>query len=296
MMRHNPLSFIVGLILLPALAVAHQDDIQRLKTLHVQKAQLNSTKGSVVTQRTSVRNAAAPMVQLAQADVPAGSGQELQHNYLKSIAENAIRSSAENALRKPMPMQTADSNPGSETPLPTPISSQEKKRVDKIRSIVSEAVSDAPPGQSDESMSEPVGQTPQTSSPQQRRQQLRKVIVDAPPAKDEASKGYLSKLKDEVSTTVVIDEESARRTAVPATATSSEAGGKTAAESLVLEGDGTYLYTVRAGDSLWMIAQHFYRDGHRYVELFQANRALLDNADLLTVGQVLRVPNAEVKD
>ncbi len=296
MMRYNPLSFIVGLILLPALAIAHQDDIQLLKTLHVQKAQLNSTKGSVVTQRTSVRNAAAPMVQLAQADVPAGSGQELQHNYLKSIAENAIRSSAENALRKPV--QTADSNPGSETPLPTPISSQEKKRVDKIRSIVSEAVSDAPPGQSDEPMLEPVGQTPKTSSPQQRRQQLRKVIVDAPPAKDEASKGYLSKLQDEVSTTVVIDEESARRTAAPATDTagSSEAGGGiTAAESLV-EGDGTYLYTVRAGDSLWMIAQHFYRDGHRYVELFQANQALLDNADLLTVGQVLRVPNAEVKD
>ena len=295
-MRYYPLSFILGLMLLPALAVAHQDDMQLLMTLHIQKTPLNTNRGSVVTQQTSVRNAAAPMVQLAQADVTTGSGQEPQQNYLRSIAESAVRSAAENA--SPKPLQTADSSPGSEKSLTAPVSNQGKKRADKIRGIVSEAVSDAPPAQPEEPISEPDRQVSKPSSRQQRRQQLRKAIVDAPPAKDTSNKGYLSKLQDEVSTTVVIDEETARRTAIPATATpkTTRAGGMTAARSLVVDDDGTSLYTVRAGDSLWLIAQYFYRDGHRYVELFEANRATLDNADLLTVGQVLRVPNAEVKE
>ncbi|MGW2869664.1 LysM peptidoglycan-binding domain-containing protein [Kitasatospora sp. NPDC001225] len=47
-------------------------------------------------------------------------------------------------------------------------------------------------------------------------------------------------------------------------------------------------YTVEPGDSLWAVAERFYGDGSRYLEIAQANG--IDDPDLVNVGQVLTIP------
>lgn len=49
-------------------------------------------------------------------------------------------------------------------------------------------------------------------------------------------------------------------------------------------------YTVQSGDSLWKIAEAQLGSGARYTEIFEANRDILDNPDLIKPGQVLRIP------
>lgn len=47
---------------------------------------------------------------------------------------------------------------------------------------------------------------------------------------------------------------------------------------------------MQSGDSLSKIAQHFYGDMHRYTEIFEANRPMLEDPDEIYPGQVLRIP------
>ena len=49
-------------------------------------------------------------------------------------------------------------------------------------------------------------------------------------------------------------------------------------------------YEVQRCDSLWKIAQHFYGDGSLYTKIFEANRDVLKNPDLIHPGQKLRIP------
>ncbi len=49
-------------------------------------------------------------------------------------------------------------------------------------------------------------------------------------------------------------------------------------------------YTVQPGDSLWKIAAAHYGSGNRYHAIFDANRDILDNPDLIKPGQVLKLP------
>lgn len=51
-------------------------------------------------------------------------------------------------------------------------------------------------------------------------------------------------------------------------------------------------YTVKPGDSLAMIAKHFYGSEHLYKLIYQANKAQLTDEALLQVGQVLLIPSA----
>lgn len=49
-------------------------------------------------------------------------------------------------------------------------------------------------------------------------------------------------------------------------------------------------YTVVSGDSLWKIASKHYGDGNKWQALFEANREVIKNPDLIYPGQQIRVP------
>ncbi|MGJ0510029.1 MAG: peptidoglycan-binding protein LysM [Methylocystis sp.] len=52
------------------------------------------------------------------------------------------------------------------------------------------------------------------------------------------------------------------------------------------------LYTVRAGDTLWKIAESHYGKGMgaKYAEIYEANRPLLKDPNKIYPGQKLRIP------
>jgi nucleoid-associated protein YgaU len=49
-------------------------------------------------------------------------------------------------------------------------------------------------------------------------------------------------------------------------------------------------YTVRRGDSLWRIAAVVYGDPYSWRTIWEANRDLIPNPDVLPVGTVLTIP------
>lgn len=50
-------------------------------------------------------------------------------------------------------------------------------------------------------------------------------------------------------------------------------------------------YTVKSGDTLSKIAQHFYGDANRYSAIFEANKPMLADPDKIYPGQTLRIPH-----
>ena len=50
------------------------------------------------------------------------------------------------------------------------------------------------------------------------------------------------------------------------------------------------VYEVVAGDTLGAIAQKYYGKASEYMKIFEANRDILDNPNLIKVGQKLRIP------
>ncbi len=50
------------------------------------------------------------------------------------------------------------------------------------------------------------------------------------------------------------------------------------------------VYEVKAGDTLGAIAQRFYGKASLYPKIFEANRDILSNPDLIKVGQKLKIP------
>jgi len=53
------------------------------------------------------------------------------------------------------------------------------------------------------------------------------------------------------------------------------------------------LYTVVKGDTLWKIAEKNLGNGARYTEIFEANKPMLSDPDLIFPGQALRIPGAQ---
>ena len=49
-------------------------------------------------------------------------------------------------------------------------------------------------------------------------------------------------------------------------------------------------YVVQSGDTLGALAQRFYGKASLYPKIFEANRDILSNPDLIKVGQKLRIP------
>lgn len=50
------------------------------------------------------------------------------------------------------------------------------------------------------------------------------------------------------------------------------------------------IYEVVSGDTLGGIAKRFYGNAGQYMKIFEANRDILDNPNLIKVGQKLRIP------
>ena len=50
-------------------------------------------------------------------------------------------------------------------------------------------------------------------------------------------------------------------------------------------------YEVQKGDTLWRVAQIYYKDGSRYKEIVQANLEVIKDADKIYPGQMIRIPN-----
>jgi len=49
-------------------------------------------------------------------------------------------------------------------------------------------------------------------------------------------------------------------------------------------------YVIEKGDSLWKIAQEFYGNGNDYPKLFEANKEVIKDPDLIYPGQKIRIP------
>jgi nucleoid-associated protein YgaU len=47
---------------------------------------------------------------------------------------------------------------------------------------------------------------------------------------------------------------------------------------------------IQSGDTLWGIAERVYGNGARYQEIFEANREVIENPDLIYPGQKIRIP------
>ena len=54
----------------------------------------------------------------------------------------------------------------------------------------------------------------------------------------------------------------------------------------------TRYYKIQSGDSLSKIAKEFYGDANRYNEIFEANREVIKDPDLIYPGQQIRIPQA----
>jgi nucleoid-associated protein YgaU len=50
------------------------------------------------------------------------------------------------------------------------------------------------------------------------------------------------------------------------------------------------VYTVKSGDTLSKIAKHVYGDPNSYPKIFEANKDVLKNPDMIQVGQQLKLP------
>jgi nucleoid-associated protein YgaU len=56
--------------------------------------------------------------------------------------------------------------------------------------------------------------------------------------------------------------------------------------------DGTQYYVIKSGDTLSAIAKQFYGDANKYQKIFEANREVIRDANLIFPGQKIRIPKA----
>ncbi len=50
-------------------------------------------------------------------------------------------------------------------------------------------------------------------------------------------------------------------------------------------------HEVVSGDTLGKIAKHYFKDAMKYKQIFAANQNILDNPDVIKVGQTIVIPN-----
>jgi LysM repeat protein len=84
------------------------------------------------------------------------------------------------------------------------------------------------------------------------------------------------------STKTVTVETTATRTAAKTVTVTTERPATTAPKAIT--------YTVKKGDTLWGIAKTFLGNGAKYNQIFEANKGIIKNPNLIYPGQVLRLP------
>lgn len=52
----------------------------------------------------------------------------------------------------------------------------------------------------------------------------------------------------------------------------------------------TEYYVIEKGDTLWAIAEKFLGNGAKYTEIFEENREVIEDPDLIFPGQKIRIP------
>jgi nucleoid-associated protein YgaU len=55
--------------------------------------------------------------------------------------------------------------------------------------------------------------------------------------------------------------------------------------------DVFHVHTVESGENLSKIAKQYYKDANKYMNIFNANKDILSNPDLIKPGQELKIPN-----
>ncbi|HQR73430.1 MAG TPA: peptidoglycan-binding protein LysM [Sulfurovum sp.] len=50
-------------------------------------------------------------------------------------------------------------------------------------------------------------------------------------------------------------------------------------------------YTIEKGDTLWSIAENFYKNGSKYTKIVEANLEVIKDADKIYPGQAIRIPS-----
>lgn len=50
-------------------------------------------------------------------------------------------------------------------------------------------------------------------------------------------------------------------------------------------------YEIQKGDSLWKVAEKAYGNGSKYTAIFEANKEVIKDPDLIYPGQKIRIPN-----
>ena len=67
-----------------------------------------------------------------------------------------------------------------------------------------------------------------------------------------------------------------------------------ASEVTVAEGGAEPVFhEVKKGDNLWKIAEKHYGNGSKYTAIFEANKPMLKDPDLIYPGQMLRIPSLD---
>lgn len=67
---------------------------------------------------------------------------------------------------------------------------------------------------------------------------------------------------------------------------------KVAGAQATVGDDGTQYYIIKSGDTVSAIAKQFYGDANKYPKIFEANREVIKDANLIFPGQKIRIPKA----
>jgi len=264
------LSLIICCSLVPLSASAGMADrpVQSQDFSHPEVMDSTPPSAAGYSTNDSLKKLNAPLMLLAQSDLAQQVSRE-NPGYLESITDEAVQTDHGEAVQseavdRPAPANTA----------PSGAAKSDGTRSKAIRSIVSEALAGS-------TVNKVETKTEQIAQPAAKphRQRLQEAVSSAPPPKVDQHDDYLSILKDEVSTTVVLKKS--ETAPVKTTSTAGQAAQQAKSSDL---------YTVRYGDSLWKVAAKVYGDGHRWVTIYDANRHRIATADILTVGQILSIP------